>query len=233
MGLFAQDATGELSVDMGPAAGAYLFARGEPVSLRLSNVALTRALRQAGLVPPDFSMEAPEGGLARALDKAGTVPLAQTQALQGELLKERLRALVAQKEGAWRLVEAPVALDPAHPKVNPFGVILEHHKRAMTADRLHVVGMEVERRYMHPGAALPAAAARLKAFVRGADVSTLITGQSTVEEFTTATGLDMLMGTLVVLTLLDAQLITLQDKPAAKPLGRVALRKAVRAPLEA
>ncbi len=233
MGLFAQDATGALTVDMGPAAGTFVFLHGEPVMLQVTDAALVRALRVARKVAPDFALEVPEGLLDGELTRTGVVTAAELLATRQELLRERLRALVAQKEGAWRLVETPVPADVRHAKVNPFGIILEHHKRAMTADRLHVVGMEVERKFMHPGAALGAAAPKLKPFVRGCDVASLVTGHATVEAFTAATGLDLLMGTLVVLTLLDAQLITLQDRPAATAVGRVALRKALRAPLHA
>ncbi|MBI5497988.1 MAG: hypothetical protein HY904_23495 [Deltaproteobacteria bacterium] len=225
MGLFAQEATGTLAVDAGPARGRYRFAAGEPVGLDEDDDALWAALLRTHRVKEGTARPAARaGGLAEALLKGGALTGdALRRHLQDEL-KDRLRPLVGQKEGAWRFVEAAAAADDA-PRVNPFSIILEHFRRSMSPDRLLVVGRELQGRYLVPGTALALAASKLAGFVKGADVAALINGQCTVGQFYEATRLDLLMGALVVLTLEAAQLVSMADKPQAADAPRVALAR--------
>jgi DNA-binding NarL/FixJ family response regulator len=230
MGLFAQEVTGRLKVEGGAAAGTYGFDGGEPVLWETTDTELFQALVRSKAIPADTVRPAvADGEMTDALVRDGVLTLGVLTRQLQEGLKERLRLLVAQKEGAYRFSEATDFLESGSlTRVNPFGIILDHHRRSMSPDRLHVVGMEMERKFIHPGAALGAAAPRLKSFAKGANVAAHIDGAHTVEQFYAATSLDLLMGALVIITMVDAQLVTLQDKAVGAALGRVALRKVLR-----
>jgi hypothetical protein len=87
----------------------------------------------------------------------------------------------------------------------------------MTPDRVHVIGMELEHKFMVPGPAAGVMSERLQPFLRGMRLAELADGTRDVRQFCDATSLDLMMGTLVVLTLLDGRLIRLEDTPLPPP----------------
>jgi hypothetical protein len=143
------------------------------------------------------------------------------------LVRDRVIAVAQQGEGAWRFVEDATLAEPAPLfTVNPFGLVLESLRRNMNPDRLLVVAGDLEHKYLVPEPALSTLSAKVAGFVRGLVASTIIDGTTTVKDFTEKTGLDMLMGSLVVLTLLRSRMVALADAPEDKR-GQLQLRDAV------
>ena len=115
------------------------------------------------------------------------------------------------------------------PKLNPFGIILESLRTEMTPDLILATSSELSPQYLHPGPALGVAAEKIKPFVRDVDVSALLDGTATVEQFNEASGLDVLMGTVMVLTLVRARLASLNDAPRSMDESVVTTTKSLHA----
>lgn len=229
MGLFSQEVTGKLTVDTGPARGDLYFLAGEPAWALLpgGDAALWTRLENArALAPGTRRPDAPEGLLVGELIRTRGMEAEAARKFGHTLIRERLMVLTTQKTGAWRFVDGD-AFRQKYPlgKVNPFSAILDTCRAALTPDQLLVVGAEMEKRYLIPGPALAAASPKLTSFTRGANVSALVDGMSTVSAFYEKTGLDLLMGALVVMVLLEARLVSLADEPVHA--GQVALQTRV------
>ncbi|MEW5850237.1 MAG: DUF4388 domain-containing protein [Myxococcota bacterium] len=229
MGLFAQEVTGRLDVDAGPARGVLYFVNGEPgwAVLPGGDAALFKRLVEGRLLHPNLPRPAvPEGMLMGELIRTRHLEGPAVQKFTHDLIRERLTLLTTQRTGSWRFSEERDFMQ-RHPlvKVNSFGVILETCRKALTPDRLLVVGSEMERQYLIPGPALASASPKLASFARGADVGAIVDGRTTAGEFYQRTGLDVLMGALVVMVLLESRLVSLADMPVTA--GQVPLAKAV------
>ena len=173
MSIWAQELTGCLRVDRGPAGGDLYFLTGEPVAA-----------------------EALLGGEAN--------------------VRERVMATVDGQEGAYAFY--PDSTFVGHrplTRVNPFGLMLEARRRRMPPASILDAHARIDHKYVHPGVGLDRAAQRILPFTRGVDVSTIMNGTNTAREVFAAAGLDVLMGTLVLLTLEDARLVSLALKPEA------------------
>ena len=219
MSMFAQDLTGRLDVSSGPGRGSLYFVDGEPVwcDHRGGDNGMFQLLVEKRCVAPsDRPTQLPEGRLVLELLTLGSLKPPDLQKVMAECIRQRVGLLTTQRTGAWRFLE-DASLIPPLPlsKVNPFGVILETCRAAFTPDRLLVIGHELQKQYLLPGPALASASRKLTAFTRGIDVAAMVDGRTRGEQFFERTGLDVLMGALVVMVLMESRLITASDAPAS------------------
>jgi serine/threonine-protein kinase len=185
--LFAQELTGRLHVDDGAAKGVLYFAGGEPVAVDAEN--------------PRADPRGPNEVLAEL--RAG--------------VRARVLALIEQPAGAYSFVEDQGFLDVRLlTKVSPFGLILDVRRKNTTPASLLSLHAEMAQKFVAPAVGLERAGKRLGAFTRDKNIADVVGSGSTVEAVLSALGLDPLMGTLVMLTLVDARLISLHDAPPAE-----------------
>ncbi len=184
-GIFAQELTGRLTVADGEARGVLYFAAGEPVAV-----------------------DEDEEPTARHTGTPGEV-------LHAHRAKVRRRVVdfIEQDTGAFNFVEDRSFLDVRLlSKVSPFGLILDARRKSTTPASLLDLHAQMAGRYMAAGVGLDRADARLRQFTRDKSIAEALRGDGvTVEHFLADVGLDPLMGTLVVLTLAEARLVTLSD----------------------
>jgi DNA-binding response OmpR family regulator len=217
MSLFSQDLTGRFAVASGESAGTLYLYRGEPVWADdpMGDVGLYRKLVQKLFVKPDQPVAAvPDGQLLGSLLQAGLLTSTQMHDFMREVVRDRVLAVAQQLSGAYRFTEERAFLDTAPLlRVNPFGLVLESRRRALSPPALMGLQGEIEARYPIPGPGIAAADEKLMPFLRGAKASVVFDGQRTVMDTLASVGLDPFMGTLVVVTLRDARLVTLEDAP--------------------
>ncbi|MDP2339903.1 MAG: hypothetical protein Q8O67_03010 [Deltaproteobacteria bacterium] len=222
MGLFAQDMTGRLVVGEGEAEGTLYLYRGEPVWADdpAGDAGLYRKLVQKSFLKPDVVVDAvAEGQLLGSLMQRGLLSGAQMHDFMREVVRDRVIGLAVQSEGTYQFNEDKAFLDTAPLlKVNPFGLILDSRRRRLPPPALMALGGEIESKYLQPQPALQAASEKLRPFVRGAKASDVIDGATTVKDFWEKVGLDPFMGTLVVVVMRDARLVTLEELPQARGL---------------
>lgn len=222
MSAFAQEFTGRLVVAAGAAAGALYLFRGEPVWAEdpEGDAGLYRKLVQKQFLAPDQAIEPlPEGQLLGGLMQAGLLTSAQMHDFMREVVRDRVIAVALEQAGPYRFIEDRSFLDTAPLfRVNPFGLILESRRRALPPPALMAVQSELEGRYVIPAPALAAASDKLAPFLRGAIATALITGQRTIAATLEVAGLDPFMGTLVVVAMRDAGLISIESAPRAQGL---------------
>lgn len=226
IGLFGQDLTGRLLVTGGAAGGTLYFYRGEPVWADdpKGDAGLYARLIQRKLLDPKARVDAvPEGHLLASLVQKGALTGEAMHDFMRELVRDRVVALADQQAGTYRFVEDRSFLDVAPLlKVNPFGLVFESRRRKLPPQQLFTLSAEIERKYLLPAPGLALAADKIAPFCRGARITDLVSGMSTVRAFCEAIGLDSIMGTLVVATLQDCRLVTLSDEPWEKT-GQVTL----------
>ncbi|MEW5847760.1 MAG: DUF4388 domain-containing protein [Myxococcota bacterium] len=215
--IFSQALTGRLTIQDGQGSAVMFFLRGYPVwaVAPQGDGGLARRLVEQGLVP---SVEAlprvPEGQLLGALANGGQLRAQALHQFMLGLVREQVMQLCRAGGGEYQFQEDKAFLDDTLLfKVNPLGLIFEAKRRTMTPDRVLAEGFEMARKYLQPGPALKMAAPRLKQFVKGLDVSELIDGAQTVEEFCNRTSLGTLMGTLMTMVLVNTRLATITDAP--------------------
>jgi hypothetical protein len=217
MSLFSQDLTGRLLVDGGEAAGTLYLYRGEPVWADdpMGDAGLYRKLVQKTFLKPDQVIAAvPDGQLLGSLLQAALLTSTQMHDFMREVVRDRVIAVAQQGSGAYRFTEDKAFLDTAPLlKVNPFGLVLESRRRALSPPALMALQSEIEDRYPIPGPGIAAADEKLTPFLRGAKASVVFDGQKTVKDTLASVGLDPFMGTLVVVTLRDSRLVALEDAP--------------------
>jgi CheY-like chemotaxis protein len=215
--LFAQELTGRLAVDADDARGTLYLHRGEPVwaSDPAGDAGLYRKLVQKGFLRPDHTV-APvaEGALLGSLLQAGVLDGERMHAFMREVVRDQVIAVATQTAGEYRFIEDRSFLDTAPLlKVNPFGLILDSRRRQLAPPALMALQGDIVSLYAVPAPGLGAAAEKVRPFLRGHRATDLIDGRRTVGEVLAEAGLDPLMGTLVVVVLRDARLITLEDHP--------------------
>ena len=217
MSLFSQELTGRLVVDDGDAAGALYLYRGEPVWADdpHGDAGLYRKLVQKHFLKPDQPVQpVAEGLLLGALLQNAVITSTQMHDFMREVVRDRVLAVALQEAGAWCFTEDRAFLDTAPLlKVNPFGLVLESRRRALSPPALMALQSEIEDRYAVPGPGIAAADEKLTPFLRGAKASAIFNGQRTVKDTLASVGLDPFMGTLVVAALRDARLVALEDAP--------------------
>ncbi len=217
MSLFSQDLTGRLVVHDGEATGILYMYRGEPVWAEDADgdAGLYRRLVRKGVLGPEQAIDAVEdGALLGALLDAGFLTATQLHDFMRDLVRDVVIAVAQQQSGRYHFAEdrAFLATAPLF-RVNPFGLILDARRRALSPAALMALQSEVESRYPIPGPGIAAADEKLMPFLRGAKASEVFDGQRIVKDTLASVGLDPFMGTLVVVTLRDARLVALEDAP--------------------
>jgi hypothetical protein len=219
MSLFSQELTGRLVVDSGDATGPLYLYRGEPVWADdpHGDAGLYRKLVQKLFLRPDQAVQpVAEGQLLGSLLATGLLNSTQMHDFMREIVRDRVLAFAMQTVGSWRFTEDRAFLDSAPLlKVNPFGLVLESRRRALSPPALMALQGEIEDRFAVPGPGIAAADEKLMPFLRGAKASAVFDGQRTVKDTLASVGLDPFMGTLVVVALRDARLVALEDAPRA------------------
>ena len=223
MGLFSQELTGRLIVTEGEASGLLYFHRGEPVWADdpAGDAGLYRRLIHKGLLPVDVILQpVPDGQLIGALVQSGRLSGEQMHSFMRDVVRERVIACATQANGDYRFEEDRSFLDVAPLfKVNPFGLVLESRRRMLPPPQLMGLSAELEALYMVPNPGLGGAEHKLAPFLRGRSAAELIDGTRRVSEFFAAVELDPFMGTLVVVTLRDTHLISMEDEPREVTFG--------------
>lgn len=216
MSLAAQQFTGSLAIDSGAALGQLFLYEGDPVwaTHPEGDGHLFEQLVRKGHLPPDLQLApVPAGQLLGHLTQTGHLTGKKIYAFMLEFVRDRVMALIGQEEGSYRFEEDPSFLEVAPLlKVNPFGLVLDSKRRTMTPDRLLTISSEMEWKYLYALPQLAPAVDELKPFTRDLNVAELIKGGRTVRSFCQKTGLDDLMGTLVVLSMVDARLVTIEEE---------------------
>jgi len=218
--LMAQEFNGRLDLKDTAVDGSVFFFAGEPVwSVPVDgDSGLKGRLEGARLLPAGFSTTGiPEGQLLAKLVERGAMTGQAMHDFMRGTLRDAVIHICSSKKGTYAFYEDSTFLDTVPlVKVNSFGLMLETRRRRTPPDELLRLSQELEWKYLLPGPALTPAAPKLKAFVRGADLSEAINGLRRTKHFMQATGLDAIMGSLVVLTLADARLVTIADEPKAE-----------------
>jgi hypothetical protein len=226
VGLFAQDLAGRLVVHGGSASGTLYFYRGEPVWADdpKGDTGLYARLIQKKVLDPTTKIDpVPEGQLLGSLVQSGALTGQVMHDFMRELVRDRVLALADQDSGGYRFVEDRSFLDVAPLlKVNPFGLVFESRRRKLPPQSLLAVSREVEGKYVVPAPGLGPAAEKIRPFCNGRKIDDVVKGMSTVRAFSEAVGLDLFMGTLVIVALRDCRLVSLADEPNEQT-GQVAL----------
>lgn len=216
MSLAAQQFTGSLAIDSGAALGQLFLYEGDPVWATHpdGDAHLFEQLVRKGHLPPDLELApVPAGQLLGHLTQTGHLTGKKIYEFMLAFVRDRVMALIGQEDGAYRFEEDPSFLEVAPLlKVNPFGLVLDSKRRTMTPDRLLTISSEMEWKYLYALPQLAPAVDELKPFTRDLNVAELIKGGRTVRSFCQKTGLDDLMGTLVVLSMVDARLVTIEEE---------------------
>ena len=201
--LYAQELTGVLRVVDGPARGALYVERGDAVWC-----------------------EGDDDDDVGAAVRAGTLSGAAAYARMRDRIRARVLGVAEANAGRWTFREDDrfVAELPLV-RVNPIGLVVEARRRRTPPHELMRLARELERRTVVAGAALEQASERLKRFTNGVGIARLLEERITVAQLFARTGLDPLMGTVVLLGLEDARLLALKDVPP--PVEAVELRSVV------
>jgi len=223
MTIFSQGFTGRLRIHGPDGESTLFFARGHPAYAEppTGDAGLLTRMQSLGVIPADLRL--PPGGLQE---------LAENPAVNGDVIRKFLKAHVrasilafcAQHQGGYRFREDPGFWQSRILcATNPFGLMVEARRKTMTPDMLLAEAHSLRKHHPVCGPALKQAEPRLASFFKRADVSSLIDGQRTVEDFWEDSGLGTLMGTLLLLTLAEARLVQLLEAPSAFDEGNVPL----------
>ncbi len=217
MSIASQELTGRLVVSDGPGAGELVVFGGDPVWVHYDDgpAGMLRDLKRLGHAPVHFAYDPAEHpDLFAALIAAGHATGQELHAFMRNAIRDRIHALIKQSDGAYAFFEDATYLDTLPlVRVNAFGLLLNERRAQTPPTELLRRHQDMEWTYVHPTAGLGPASLRLRPFVRGNDLATLITGQKRVKTTLGDLGFDPLMGTLLILTLVDGGLVTLHDDP--------------------
>jgi len=191
------------------------FYRGEPVWALEGNgdAGVFRRLVAEEVFPTDTRLPSvPDGTLLESLVQTGRVTNEQVQAVMKVAVREWVLELATAQDGAYEFTEDHRYLDHAPLlSLNPFGLIFESRRLAFSPDQLLAIGSEIGSKFLHPEPGLAVSVEKIKPFLRGLDVTAHVDGLGTVEAFFEKSGLDYIMGTLMVLTMADARLVSFHD----------------------
>lgn len=217
MAAFSQELTGKITMkdDAGQtSASLYLF-QGEPAWAERADgdATLHRRLVNAGALPVDAEVSSvAQGELLASLVGEDRITAEDAAAVVRAEVRDVVLQLATADGGSYEFDEERGFLSHEPPvRLNPFGLIFESRRAAYTPDMLLALGSEIGGKYLVPGPALAVSAEKIAPFLSGVDVSEQIDGNNTVDTFFNASGLDSLMGTLMILTMRDAQLVSLTD----------------------
>lgn len=228
MTIFAQQLTGRLRIHGPDGESTLFFARGHPAYAEppTGDQGLLTRMQTLNVMPPELRL--PQGGLQA---------LAEDASVNGDLIKKFLKAhlrasilaFCAQSQGGYRFREdTSFWQSRILSATNPFGLMVEARRKTMTPDLLLAEAHSLKKHHPVGGPALKQAAPRLASFFKHSDVSTLLGGERTVEDFWEDSGLGTLMGTLLLLTLAEARLLQLLEHAPSHSEGDVQLSAEVR-----
>jgi CheY-like chemotaxis protein len=218
MSLFAQELTGRLRVDADSAFTVYFF-KGEPVWAEDGggDAALHRRLVNRGIIAPDRRITpVPEGQLLPSLVQQQAFTVEKLHEFMRDVVRDRVMQFATALVGGYAFEEDRSLLETVPVfRVNPFGMVLESRRRQLQPQQLLSLGQSWESKYLVPGPALGAAESKLEPFLRNQRATQTIDGSTTVKQVLDKVGLDVFMGTLVIATMHDTRLVTLEDEPHA------------------
>jgi hypothetical protein len=214
MEAFARELTGAMRVGQGEETWTLFLYGGEPAWVRPpgGDRAVFEKLVAAKAVPADAQPEpVPDGELLAALIAEGALEEERAVAVMRDVVTECTLELAAAKDPPIETVERPDYLSSPPPfRLNPFGMLLEARRKGMTPDELLAEGHHLENATLSPRSALDRVAGKVAPFVRGADLPAVLGPRPTLDGFREAAGLDMLMGTLLAFSLVDAGLARIE-----------------------
>jgi len=215
LSIAAQELTGILHVDQGNAEGRIYLHQGEPVwaTPKDGDAGLFALLKEGGKLPAEAEFpQLPDGQLVAHLSAAGLLDGKDLYQFMLGFVRDRVLALIAEEQAHYAFYDDTTFVEVAPLlTVNPFGLVFESKRRSVTPDRLLAIGGEMEWKYLHPLPALAPATERIKPFARGMDISRYVNGTRTMRAFCDHTGLDVVMGTLMILALEEARLVSVED----------------------
>ena len=215
MHLFFQEQTGRIELaEPCPFHRIYLF-KGDPawMDYRGGDAELFSKMQDAGILDPSLARpDVPEEHLLVAL--IGEKYLSQTDA--EDFMKTEVRRAVMEilrdecLMASWEEVADYAQIEPPF-RYNAFGMVLECRRESMSADRLLAIANEKEHHFVVPQEGFQIAADRVSPFVRGAKISDWVTGEHTLGVLSERTGLDVMIGTLVLCALEEAGVVRLSE----------------------
>jgi hypothetical protein len=216
--LLAQELPGRLELfSRSKSDGALYFFAGEPVWAVHpdGDLGLAALLIARGALPPNAKRPTvPEGQLLSRLVADGLISGQAMHNVMRDYVRERVLYVAQSTTGTYAFFEDASFVETLPLlKVNPIGLLLEARRRKTPPDELMRQASVLEWKYPIAGPALVPTAPKLKAFVRSHDLAELINGKKRVKQMLATIGMDALMGTLLLLTLEEARLISLSDDP--------------------
>ncbi|HEY4222321.1 MAG TPA: serine/threonine-protein kinase, partial [Myxococcota bacterium] len=224
MDLFVHDVTGRLMLELPdhPATprATLFFLHGEPVHAdTVDPTFVLRHLESRGALAVDARAR-----LSDAKDPGTTTPqqlvrlrlakpVAVLEALRDEV-RDLARSILEAKHGSWRFFD-DVEFADCTPltAVNPFGLVLDARRRTLAPDALLHLGEELALKTPAPLEGFANVAPRLRSFTGHVDLGGVVDGRVSAFEIFKKTGLDPLVGGLVLGTLAETGLIALLDQP--------------------
>lgn len=224
LGVAGSRRSGRLLVADGEGAGAIEFHLGEPVAADpatgdggLYRRLLADGLLHKGQVPDTL----PKGRLLGALVAVGLLTEAQVRDFSRGILREQIVALC--RQGAMRAVfveapattatAAPTAAPAAPPRLNIFGLIVDGRRRSVPPEVLDALFGEIAGWRLTATPLLARVAFLVTPFTGGREIGPLLTGGS-AQQFLLSLDLHRSMGSLLLLALRDAGLLTALEAPA-------------------
>ena len=223
--------TGRLLVADGEGAGTLEFSRGEPVAADpatgdggLYRRLITDGLLRQGQVPDTL----PKGRLLAALVSVGLLTEVQVLTFRRSVLRDQLAALCRQPSVQGVFVETTTATLPSTaeasgptpvggaPRINIFGLIVDARRRSVSPEVLDALFVEIEGWQLTATPLLAQAASLVGPFSGGRDLAPLINGGS-ARQLLVNLDWDRSIGTLLLLALRDAGLITTEAPAAPSP----------------
>ena len=222
MDLFVNERSGRLVVAADPGPKGTLFVlHGEPVhavpvdgdEALLKRLEARRALHPSARVNASTSMNL----VSQIARNRWAKPVAVLEALRDEV-REFARALFGAVQGLWRFFDDVEFADTTPlTAVNPFGLVLEARRKGLEPDALVRLGDVLGFKTPGPLAGFANVAPRLRSFTGHVDLGGVLDGTMRGAELFKLTGLDPIMGGLVLGALADTGIIELLNTPRATP----------------
>lgn len=217
MHLFFQEKTGRIDIaEPCPFRCIYLF-KGDPawMDYRGGDAELFAKMQDAGLLDAGLERpDVPEEQLLVALIGEKLLSQADAEAFMKSEVRRAVLEILREESllASWEEVLEYAQLEPPF-RYNAFGLVLECRRESMSADRLLAIANEKEHHFVVPQEGFQAAADRVSTFVRGAKISDWVTGEHTLGVLSEKTGLDVMIGTLVLCALEEAGVVRLTETP--------------------
>lgn len=236
LAIFAQQLTGRLTIKNGEQSGTLFFYRGDPVWAEdaTGDAGLHRRLVHSQRIAADAVLASvDEGTLLGSLVQAGQLTPQQMHEFMRDFVRDLTLGIITTVSAEYRFDEDLqfLEVEPLF-RVNPFGLVFESRRKSLEPSELMAIAKELEGKFMIPGPTLAAASEKLAPFVRSARLADIVDGTKTVGQVIQLVQLDQLMGTLVVLSLRDTSLVSLEQFARATDAGGVTLleRPGLKAP---